>query len=369
MLQNKIYQNFLIEILKNFLIIITTLSLIALTIRAVSFLDLVVENGYPIITYFSYSFLHLFGMIPKFIPLSFLIALSIFTIKHIQDSEFIILWSSGVKKIYIVNLLVLTSVIILVINLIFSILLTPYALNKSRQLLSNENLNSFLPTVRQQQFSDSFKGFTFFVEKKIDNQIKNIFIHDTGNNLKKLSPNSLENYITTIVANNGIIENKILMLFDGNIISSKNNSDHEIIQFEKLRVNLESLVTTTIKKPKIQETSTLKLLSCFYSFGNKNLNCDEKFTSEVIPALIKRILVPFYIPILSLVCALLLIKSKKFYLKKYSIFLYSFLILLFTELTVKYTGINKLILFFFISTPLVVLITFYIFLIFKFNKE
>ena len=145
MLQNKIYQNFLIEIFKTFFMVIFSLSLIALTVRAVSFLDLVVENGYPVTIYFSYSILHFFGMIPKFIPLSFLIALSIFTIKHIQDSEFIILWSSGVKKIHLVNLLFFTSITIMVFHLIFSTFLTPYALNKSRSLLTNDNFNSFLP--------------------------------------------------------------------------------------------------------------------------------------------------------------------------------------------------------------------------------
>ena len=85
MLQNKIYQNFLIEIFKTFLIILFGLSLIALTVRAVSFLDLIVENGYPIGTYFRYSFLNLFGIAPKFIPLSFLLALTIFILRHVQD--------------------------------------------------------------------------------------------------------------------------------------------------------------------------------------------------------------------------------------------------------------------------------------------
>ena len=51
MLENKIYQNFLIEILKLFPVILFGLSLIALTVRAVSFLDLIVDNGYPVSTY------------------------------------------------------------------------------------------------------------------------------------------------------------------------------------------------------------------------------------------------------------------------------------------------------------------------------
>ena len=100
MLQNKIYQNFLLEIFKSFLLILLGLSLIALTVRAVSFLDLIVENGYPISTYFQFSVLNLFGIVPKFIPLSFLIAITLFIIKHLQDSEFIILWTLERKNLY-----------------------------------------------------------------------------------------------------------------------------------------------------------------------------------------------------------------------------------------------------------------------------
>ena len=70
-----------------------------LTVRAVNFLDLIVDNGYPLITYFKFSFLNLFGIAPKFIPLAFLFLNLIFITKHQDDNEFIILWTSGVKKI------------------------------------------------------------------------------------------------------------------------------------------------------------------------------------------------------------------------------------------------------------------------------
>ena len=73
MLQNKIYQNYSLEILKLFITILLSLTVIAWTVRAVNFLDLIVENGYSILIYFEYSLLNLFGIIPKFIPLSFLL--------------------------------------------------------------------------------------------------------------------------------------------------------------------------------------------------------------------------------------------------------------------------------------------------------
>ena len=212
MLQNKIYQNYFIEILKTFFIVILGLSLIALTVRAVNFLELIVDNGYPVLTYFQYSFLNLFGIAPKFIPLSFFISLVIFLIKHSEDSEFIILWTSGVKKIHLVNLIVISSLSILIFYLLLSVFLTPLALNKSRNLLSQDQLNSFLPTVRSQQFSDSFRGFTFIVDKKINNEVENIFLHDTEKNLKRFSSNNEDVSSTTIIANKGVINNRNMFL-------------------------------------------------------------------------------------------------------------------------------------------------------------
>ena len=143
MLQNKIYQNFIKEILKTFFIILFGLSLIAWTVRAVNFLDLIVESGYSVTTYFQYSFLNLFGILTKFIPLSFLLALIFFILKQIQENEFIILWTSGVKKIKIVNIFFIISSFIIFIYLLCSTFVTPLVLNKSRILIGSQGFNSF----------------------------------------------------------------------------------------------------------------------------------------------------------------------------------------------------------------------------------
>ncbi len=369
MLQNKIYLNFLLEIFKTFLVILFGLSIIALTVRAVNFLDLIVDSGYPVSTYFQYSVLNLFGIAPKFIPLSFLIAITIFILKHIQDSEFIILWTSGVKKMKLVNLLLFSSIITLIFYLFFTTFVTPNALNKSRKLLSYENLNSFLPTVKSQQFSDSFKGFTFIVEKKINNEIKNIFLHDKGNNLKNLSSNISKISNTTILAENGIVDQKKLFLFNGQILTSKkNNTENEIIKFEQLNIDLGDLTTTTIKQPKIQETSTVKLLECLFSQSINDKNCNINYKKEIISNLNRRIIIPFYIPVISLICCMLLIKSKNKLIGKISVFSYSFMLLIFTELAVRYTGIYSVILFTFISAPIILTSLIYLYLTLKFSK-
>ena len=368
MLQNKIYQNFLKEILKTFFTILLGFSLIALTVRSVNFLDLIVDNGYAVSTYFEYSFLNIFGILPKFIPLSFLISLILFIIKHGEENELMILWSSGVKKITMCNFFFLVSLLIFLINIVFSTLITPYALNKSRQVLKNQNINSFLPTVRSQQFSDSFDGFTFFVDKKINNEMQNIFLNDEGQSLKNLSSNPSDLKETVIFAKNGIVENKNLILNEGQIISTSNKNKDEIINFDKLKISLNNLATTTIKAVKIQETSTLKLISCF--FRNENINyCNKNFKKEIISTLNRRILIPIYIPVLSLICSIILLKSNRFYLSKVSVYLYSFLILLFTELGVRYTGLYNLALYIFIFLPIFLSAYLYFFLSYKFSNE
>ena len=331
MLQNKIYQNYVIEIFKTFFTIVLGLSLLALTVRAVNFLELIVSNGYPVLTYFQYSFLNLFGIIPKFIPLAFFISIIIFILKHNNNSEFIILWSSGVKKIKLVNLLFLSSIIVLIFYLFLSTILTPYTLNKSRNLLSQDQYNSFLPTIRSQQFSDSFKGFTFLVDKKIDNEIKNIFLHDTGNNLKKFSSDFSGVNSTTIIAEKGVVKNRSFFLINGQIISSKKD-DVEIINFEQLNVNLNSLSASTIKQPKLQETSTLKLLSCFNLKLESSKICNNETNKEIIPNLIRRLILPFYIPVISIICSFLLLKTNLSLLDKFKIYISGFLLLVFMKL-------------------------------------
>ena len=373
MVQNKIYQNYFKEIIKTFFVILFALTIIAWTVRAVSFLDLIVENGYSVSIYFQYSLLNLIGILTKFIPLAFLISLVIFILKQIQENEFIILWTSGVKKINLVNLFFFISTIVMIFYLIFSLFITPYALNQSRQILSKDGFNSFLPTIRVQQFSDSFKGFTFFVGSKIDNNIKDVFIHDRSNKLKTLNANQSSNSSTTIVAQEGIVLEKKMVLFKGQVISTdKEDLKSNVIKFEQLNIDLKNLETDTIKVPKLQETSTIKLLSCFKQINFNSIFCEQKTKREIITVLNRRIVLPFYIPLIALISSFLLIKSyskRNYFFNKYSVFTFAFLILLFSELVIRYTGISKVLNLIFIFSPAILIILFYFFLIFMFSRE
>ena len=374
MLQNTIYRNFIKEILKTFFVILFGLTIIAWTVRAVNFLDLIVESGYSVTTYFQYSMLNLLSILTKFIPLSFLLALIIFIVKKTQENEFIILWTSGIKKLKLANLFFAISIFILFIYLVFSTFITPFALNKSRYLLNKEGFDSFLPTIRIQQFSDSFKGFTFLVEAKNDNEISNVFIHDEQNVLKNLTSDQSQGNSTTIVAKSGIVKgSKKLILFNGQIISAQKESlKNNIVKFEQLNINLDSLSTDTIKIPKFQETPTNELLRCILPETTNVFECKKSAKEEIKTILNRRFFLPFYIPIISLLCSFLILKSenkKNYFLNKYTIFSLSFLILLYAELIVRYTGISKIVNFLFLSSPLILTPIAYLLLIYKFSKE
>ena len=371
MFHNKIYQNYIVEILKSFFVILFSFSIIAWTVKAVNYLDLIVESGYSIVTYLSYSLLSLTGVLTKFIPLSFLVAIVFFITKQIEEKEFTILWSSGVKKIHIVNLLLLSSLLILIFYLVFSMLITPYTLNQSRKLLSNKNEISIFPILKENQFIDAYKGVTLMVNTKIKNEVQNIFIFDTSNSFKNLHSDNSKNESVNIIAQKGITEKDQMVLLKGQLITSmEDNSNSKIIKFDQMNLNLGSLENTVIKDPKIQETSTLKLLNCFSNNLEKNSFCKQGLKKEVIPILNRRIILPFYIPIISLISCLLLTNSKKNpFMNKFTIFLISFFVLLFAELFIRYTGLNNLVNYIFILFPFMLLPLIYLTLVKKFERE
>ena len=371
MFHNKIYQNYIVEILKSFFVILFSFSTIAWTVKAVNYLDLIVESGYSIFTYLSYSLLSLTGVLTKFIPLSFLVAIVFFITKQIDEKEFTILWSSGVKKIHIVNLLLLSSLLILIFYLVFSMLITPYTLNQSRKLLSNKNEISIFPILKENQFIDTYKGVTLMVNTKIKNEVQNIFIFDTSNNFKNLHSDNSKNESLNIIAQKGIAEKDQMVLLKGQLITSmEDNSNSKIVKFDQMNLNLGSLENTIIKEPKIQETSTLKLLNCFSNNFKKNSFCKEGSKKELIPNLNRRIILPFYIPVISLISCLLLTNSKKnLFINKITIFLISFFVLLFAELFIRYTGLNYLVNYIFILFPFMLLPLIYLTLVKKFERE
>ena len=104
-MKNKIYKYFFNEFIRYFSITIFSLAVIVWTVQSVNFLDLITEDGHALGTYFSYSLLTISKILTKLVPFSFFVAMILTIIKFEKDNELIVIWSSGLNKIYIVNLI------------------------------------------------------------------------------------------------------------------------------------------------------------------------------------------------------------------------------------------------------------------------
>tara|TARA_S200000501_G_C20784032_1_gene726346 strand:- start:117 stop:1259 length:1143 start_codon:yes stop_codon:yes gene_type:complete len=376
MLKNKIYRYFFKEIGKTFITILFAFTAVAWTVRAVNFLDLIVDNGHSLRTYLFYSLLNITNIITKFIPLSFFITLMISITKFERQNELVILWTNGLNKIKLVNVFMFFSILVFLIQFAFSTFITPSTLNKSRTLIRTSDFESISSIIKINDFTDSFKNLTFFVEKKSDEDImENIFIRDEANIFNSLTTDK-NNKDTTIIAKKGYLENKKLLLTDGVIQTKNNKGEINNLYFKKTELFLNALSPRTITTPKLQETSTYSLGKCF--FESKNIlhtnNCNNSLiSSEIIETLARRVGMPFYIPLVSLICCFLLIskknKSDDNTINKNIYFILGFLVLVLGELLVRFSGLSTINFSIYFLIPLLLIPVTYIILIKRFKYE
>ena len=116
-MKNTIYKYFFHEFLRYFLISMFALSVIVWTVQAVNFLDLVTEDGHAFTIYFAYSFLTISKVLTKLIPFCFLLSIILTILKFEKDNELIILWTSGLNNIHVVNLIFRISLKVMILNL------------------------------------------------------------------------------------------------------------------------------------------------------------------------------------------------------------------------------------------------------------
>ena len=374
MLKNKIYRYFTAEIFKSFLTILFAFTTIAWTIRAVNFLDLIVEDGHSVITYLSFSFFNITNIITKFIPLAFLLSLVLSLIKFERQNELIILWTTGLNKIKLVNLLLYVSVLVLILQLLFATFITPSALNKSRKIIKTSGLESISSVVKTNDFSDSLKGVTFYVDSIQNNMMKNIFIRDESQVFKSIISEQENSRNTTIISENGYFKDGKLIMFNGLIQTQKLDGEINNINFEKTTLLLDRLSSRSIILPKLQETSTVTLINCVLKNNNseKLLNCPKDVKKDVIETISRRLGMPLYIPVIALISSFLLIanrQNKKESSRSYLYFFISFLILVWAEIFVRYSGFSFLSFMTFFVTPIFLLPIAYIFLLRLMKRE
>ena len=375
-----IYKYLLYEFTRYFVVTLFALAAIVWTVQAVNFLDLITEDGHAFSVYFLYSFLVLSKVLTKLIPFCFLIAIVFTILKLEKDNELIVLWTSGLNKMNVVNNLIYISFLVMFLQLFMTTLINPTLLNLSRTLLKNSELKFVSSMFKEKQFNDTVEGLTIFVNKRNQNKIfENILIRDESSVLSSVGTKS-----STIFSKSGYItdDEKTLVLIDGNIQRLDHDDNVNIIKFERTSFNLGGLSTKSISLPKMQETSTLKIIKCIdrneknilstKSLDMHNCNPTESTYMNTKIEINKRFGMPFFIPLIALVCSFLLgsRKDKKTY--RYNKYIYSFIgfiLLAAAEITVRYSGISWAYTMIYYFIPIGMIPFFYYALIRKFKYE
>ena len=371
-MKKTIYKYFFYEFVIYFTITLFALAAVVWTVQAVNYLDLVTDDGHAFAIYFAYSFLSLSKVLTKLIPFCFLLALILTITKLEKDNELIVLWTSGLNKIHIVNLILRISVIIMFVQLLLTSIFNPTLLNFSRTLLKDSELQFIPSLLKKKRFNDTVEGLTIFVENKNENEVyTNIFIRDEGSVLSNIASSS-----STIVAKSGRMseDEKNLILYNGNIQKLNESGDVSIVTFEKTILNLSGISTKSISEPKMQETSTIQILNCLQNKVEVSHNCDSSKKSKMDNKIEfnKRFGMPIYIPFISLICCFLLAsrKDKKmFSYNKYIYFFIGFVILALAEIIVRYSGSSWNHTLFYYLIPLAIGPLFYLILIRTFKYE
>jgi len=369
-----IFRKFLLDIFLNFAVLIFSFSVIVWVIQAVNYLDFISEDGHGFKVYFLYTIFNFPKIFSKLFLLSLFISLYYTILKYENDNELSIYWSVGISKLNFINKVLKFSILLLILQLFFTLYISPKAQNIGKSFVRMSNIDFFPSLIKEKKFIDTLTDLTIYVDEQSGNKkkFKNILIKD-----QKKSDNEYQIIVASegeIITNNNV---NYLVLKKGEIFSSINNKYFSNFKFENFEFNLSKFSSKTIIIPKIQENKTSNIIKCYLNNSNINrkfyinydeLRCDKKSKKDIIQEIFKRFYLPFFIPILCLIACMQIINNKfnnHYMFYKILIFIFGFLTLFISEILIKYTGNNisqDIIVFIF---PFILFLSIYLFVLKK----
>ena len=367
-----IYRKLLKDYMSFFFIALISSGLIIWVFQAVNFLDIMIEDGREYTVYINYSLLNFPKIISRLYP--FVLFFSIFYIlsKYELNNELIIFWNFGENKVKFINFILLISIFLLLIQISLTSLIVPKSQDTARSFLRNSNVNFLGNFIKPKRFNDTIDGVTIYAESKdINGNLYNLYI-------KK----DLDIGFEITYANRGKFEENmgmpILILYDGETIRNRENKITNFT-FSKSDFLLKNLKANTITQQKNQEMGTSQVISCvnflyklklFSKQVNEIINCTENNKVDMLKEIYKRLLVPFYIPILMLVPYLLVLSSKEktnYSKLKIITFLLGTGIIIFSEGIIRFVSKELIENIFIFLSPLIIFLFLYFIFIFKLN--
>lgn len=370
-----IFRKFLFDCLAFFIISLISTSVIIWVFQAVNYLDIIIDEGRGYDIYLAYSFLSFPKILSKILPFAFFFSFSYVIAKYELNNQLLIFWNFGISKIKFIHFFFIFSIFLFFFQIIFTTILVPKSQELARSIIRTSNYNFVDNFIKIKKFNADVNDLTIYTESKDqDGNYNNIYI-------KK---NSGKSDFQLTIAKKGVFRNKndlpILELYDGensNLINGKITK----FSFTKSEFNLSSYSNNTILVKKTQEHKTIEIVKCIKTLTNGNIdkikkikkeirNCDLQNLDNINAEFYKRFVIPLYIPVLMLITMLLIIQSKeKVNYSKYRlfIFLFGFLIIIFSESTIRFINTSFYSNFFVSLIPVVITIFLYFYFLIKFN--
>ena len=324
-----------------FLALIST-SIVIWVFQAVNYLDIMIEDGRDYLVYINFSLLNFPKIFSKIFP--FILFFSIFyvTTKYELNNELMIFWNFGIHKIHLINFMLKVSLLLIIFQIIFTSLIVPKSQDLARNFIRTSTVSFFGNFIKPKKFNDTIKGVTIYTEEKDKNgNLKNLYLK------KEIG----ENKFQITYAKKGVFKEvgnlPILVLYEGATITS-NDNEVTNISFSKSDFSLANMESNATTYKKTQEISSLKLITCVknyfklkkttFELNSKNIeNCSYKNINNIFKEIYKRFVIPFYVPLLTLVPFLIIILSKestKYHKLRLITFLIGLALIIFSETTI-----------------------------------
>ena len=335
-----IFNKLFIDIFVFFIVCSMTLTLIVWILQAVNFLDIVSEDGHSLLTYFSFSLLNIPKIFSKLFLLSFFISIFYILTYYEEKNQTLIFWINGINKKDFLQKIILFSIIFSIFSFLISYFVVPYSQNKARSFIRSSNLDFFPSLIKPRKFIDTVERFTIFIDDKNKNSLNRVVIKDI----------SKDGNSRLIISKAGKIINfdneKFIRLKNGIVINYGINNNLNSFNFKETNINLNKYNTKTTTHPKIQEIKSSEILNCLIKLKknissrseSENLICDKSNLKNLTQELYKRIILPFYIPLIAIIATFICIKSNNnFAYKRYKIqiFLVGVLFVIISQLSIN----------------------------------
>ena len=370
-----IFRKLLLDYMSFFIIALISSGIVIWVFQAVNFLDIMIEDGRSYSVYISYSLLNFPKILNKLFPFVLFFSLFYVTIKYENNNELIIFWNFGIDKIQLINFIFKFSIILMVIQLVFSSLIVPKSQDLARSFLRNSTVNFYENFIKPKRFNDTIKKVTIYSEKKDEEgNLYNLYLKKETN----------EDNFQITYAKKGFFKEfdnmPVLVLFDGETITSKNNEITNF-SFSKSDFPINNTETSSlVTQQKTQELSSYNLLKCMkFLISSKNdtnnpriLNCSTRNQNNIFKEIYKRFIIPFYILVLCLVPLLVIMLSKenlKYFKLKLVTFLVGIFFIIFSETTIRLISKSMIKNIFISLLPLIFIIILYSIFIKQFNTK